>query len=183
MDTYVELANPEANNGAKKDLKVGKFVNATETYLYFEFDDDSTSYDEVDISLNIHNVTERMEIEVYLITDDWNEMTMNWTNKPKKSFLIDRFDITIEAEYSISVTDEVDYLIDKYKDGISICIHHSDNETSDGSFQAISSEGYVEEDEAPLLIYKYEISADIVSKNKFTREFSKIECFADIFFS
>lgn len=159
-DTYVELADKAANNGGKGQLIVGEFVNATESFLYFEFEDEPYDWEEVEIELNIYNVTERMEVEIYLTSDYWNEFTMNWTNRPIKKSLIDKFEVETEKKYKIDVTDEVEHGLGIDDNGISICIHHSNNASSKGYFQALSSEGCIDESDAPLLIWTYKIAAD-----------------------
>jgi len=158
-DTYVEMYDPTANNGGKDWLIVGKWLKPTEAYLYFEFEDEPDNWKEVEISLDIYYVSETMNVEIYLIKASWDELTLNWINKPNKSKLIDSFTVAETDIYKFEVTDEVEDLLEDDKERISICI--STNITSNGHFQATSREGYSQKDDAPLLIWRYEIVIDV----------------------
>jgi len=156
-DTYVEIDYPTSNYGGKDWFIVGEWFEANEAYLYFEFEDEPDEWTEVEISIYIYYVSETMEVEIYLTKAGWDEDKLTWQNRPAKLEVIDEFTISEEDTYTFKVTDEVEDLLDDDDEGISICIHHSDNATSNGHFQAASSEGYSEDDEAPLLIWTYTV--------------------------
>ncbi len=154
-DTYVEMYNPTANNGGKDWLIVGKLIKPNEAYLYFEFEDEPDNWKEVEISWNPYYVSETMKVEIYLIKTSWDELTLNWINKPNKSKLIETLTVAEGDIYKFEVTDEVEDLLDDDEEGISICM--STDITSSGHFQAHSIEGYHEKDDAPLLIWTYDV--------------------------
>lgn len=155
-DTYVDMDNPTANNGGKDWLIVGKWIlKPNEAYLYFEFEDEPDEWKEVEISWNPYYVSETMNVEIYLIKASWDELTLNWINKPNKSKLIETLTVAEGDIYKFEVTDEVEDLLDDDEEGISICM--STNITSSGHFQAHSIEGYHEKDDAPQLIWTYDV--------------------------
>ena len=154
-DTYVDMDNPTANNGGKDWLIVGKWIKPNEAYLYFEFEDEPDEWKEVEISLNPYYVSETMKVEIYLIEAGWDELTLNWINKPNKSKLIETLTVAEGDIYKFEVTDEVEDLLDDDEEGISICM--STDITSSGYFQAYSIEGYSEKDDAPQLIWTYDV--------------------------
>lgn len=150
-DTYVERDNPTANNGGKDWLSVS---NSSETYLYFEFEDEPDDWKEVEISFYIYYISGAMLLEIYLIEPGWDELALTWLNKPNKSKLIDTFTVAEAGIYRFEVTDEVEDLLDDDKESISICII-STNITSSDHFLATSRDGYSLKDDAPLLYWTY----------------------------
>ncbi len=161
-DTYVELDDPTSNNGGKNWFIVGRWISApNEAYLYFEFEDEPDNWKEAEISLNIYSVSETMKVEIYLIEADWDELALTWINKPNKSILIDTFTVAESDIYKFEVTDEVEDLLDDDKEGISICIYHDYTTGNSGHFQASSTEGYYEKDDAPLLIWIYDVLNEV----------------------
>lgn len=163
-DTYVDLRNYNTNYGGQDYLKVGRWYiySLYESYLYFEFENEPDNWKEVEISLNILSVSETMKMEIYLIKVSWNELTLTWINKPNKSELIKTLTITEDDIYKFKITDEVEDLLDRDKEGISICI--STNITQPGDFWIRSSEGYRDKDDAPLLIWTYDIIPDDIDE-------------------
>ncbi len=160
-DSFVGMDNPTNNYGSRVDFVVGDWFKPNEAYLYFEFDDEPEYWKEAEISLNFYTVFETLTIEIYLIKASWDEHTITWVNKPVKSKLIRSITVIRAGIYSFDVTDEVEDLLDDDEEGISICIHHSDNATNNGFFQGMSREGYVDKDDAPLLIWTYEEKGNV----------------------
>ena len=160
-DSFVSMGTPESNYGNREDFVVGDWFEPNEAYLYFEFEDEPEYWKEAEISLNFYTVFETLTIEIYLIKAIWDENTITWANKPVKSKLIRIITVVRAGIYSFDVTDEVEDLLDDDEEGISICIHHSDNATNSGYLQGMSREGYIVKDDAPLLIWTYEETGNV----------------------
>ncbi len=159
-DTYVSMGDPTTNYGGANHLTVGRWISApNEAYLYFEFEDEPDDWKEVEISLDFYFISETMIVEIYLIEADWDELTITWINKPSKSILIKSLTAAEDDIYKFEVTDDVEDLLDDDEEGISICI--SVNITQQGYFWVTSDEGQYEEDDAPLLIWTYDIVDEV----------------------
>ncbi len=159
-DTYVSMGDPTTNYGGGNHLTVGRWISApNEAYLYFEFEDEPDNWKEVEISLDFSLISETMIVGIYLIEADWDELTLTWINKPNKSILIKSLTVAEDDIYKFEVTDDVEDLLDDDKEGISICI--SVNITQQGHFYVTSDEGYYKEDDAPLLIWTYDVVYDV----------------------
>ena len=166
QDTYAEFDDPTANNGGSDYFIVGEWLEATEAFLYFDFEDEPDNWKEVEISLDIYYVSETMKVNIYLVNNDWDELLLIWENKPIKGALITSFTVSEAEIYDFEVTDLVEDLLDEEEEGISICIYHSDNATSSGHVQATSSEGYYFKEDVPLLIWTYDIvNEEVISLN------------------
>ncbi len=122
-DTYVDSDDPSANFGGQDWLYVGKdfLGDLHESYFNFSFSNKPSNWIKAEISLHIWSVDQTMDVDVYLITESWNELTMNWINKPSKNVKITTLQLTTSfIRYSINVSNYI-----SGKTNISICVSYN----------------------------------------------------------
>ncbi|MFX1393522.1 MAG: DNRLRE domain-containing protein [Promethearchaeota archaeon] len=159
MDSYVNSYNPTSNYGESDWLKVGEFIGYYITYIYFDFEDEPDDWEEAEISLDFFSISETIEVNMYLVSSSWEELSITWIDRPTEGVLIEKFTVAEEKIYKSDISDLVEDLLDDDEEGFSICLNTS--YTSTGHIYIHSEEGAYDDDEAPLLIWTYNILPEV----------------------
>ena len=159
MDSYVDRDYPYSNYGGVSYLKVGGSGGHYATYIYFDFDDEPDDWEEVEISLDFFYVYTTVDVVVYLASSEWDELAITYTYRPIVGGFIKTFRASTEGTYKFDVSDVVEDLLDDDEEGMAICLNVSS--TNAGYIYITSDEGAYFEDDAPLLIWTYNIVPDI----------------------
>ncbi|MGQ4874818.1 MAG: DUF7594 domain-containing protein [Promethearchaeia archaeon] len=150
-DSYVSSGYPTTNYGGKDWFITGYYItDFCEAYFHFSFDDKPDNWKKAEISLDFYSISETFEISVVLITENWDELSITWMNKPKHAEIIQNITVAEEKIYKIDISDYIEGRSD-----ISICINAS-NVFQTGHIQGSSREGYFSDEDAPQLIWTYE---------------------------
>ncbi len=149
-DAYIYTYNPTSNYGGKNWLIFGdRGLGWTEAYLYFNFSDKPAGWTKAEISIDMYYVSETFNVMVCLISDTWNEYTINWVNKPEHKEIITTFTVAEGKIYKIDITDFI-----QGRNSISICVNASNN-LQTGYVQGHSKEGAYSSEDYPQLIWTY----------------------------
>ncbi len=150
-DSYVDSYYPTANNGGKDWLIFGDYILGwNEAYLFFNFSDKPTSWTKAEIAIDMYSVSQTFNVTASLINDTWNELTINYINKPTHREVIETFTVAEGKVYTIDVTNYI-----AGRNNISICLNAS-NYLQNGYVQARSREGnYGTLFPGPFLVWTY----------------------------
>ncbi len=149
-DAYVYTYNPDSNYGGKDWLLFGdRGLGWTEAYLYFNFSDKPAGWAKAEISIDMYYISETFDVTVTLISDTWEEYTINWINKPIHREIIATFTVAEGKIYKIDITDYIEG-----RNSISICANASNN-LQTGYVQGHSKEGAYSSEDYPQLIWTY----------------------------
>lgn len=133
-DTYVDPGNPTSNYGGKDWLIFGDYIwGLNEAYLHFNFSNRPSGWTKAVISIDCYAVSETFDVAVCLVEAEWDELSLDYTNKPAHGSVIKTITMATDDVYSIDVTDYIS------GDGISICLKAADA-TQEGYVQARSRE-------------------------------------------
>lgn len=158
MDTYVSQYSPDSNYGGYDYLRVGGHYV---TYIYFDFDDEPDDWEEVEISLDLYDIDETMDVNLFKASSVWEELTITWNNRPPVGGLIETFKASSVGTYDFDVKDEVEDLLDDDEEGISICLNLSSTYTGYRDLLIFSEEGAYFGNDPPLLIWTYDIVPEV----------------------
>lgn len=160
-DSYVLKNYPDSNNGGKSYLIFGNQFGWNEAYLHFNFSGKPTGWTKAEISIDIYYISETFNVTVSLITDSWDELTINWANKPNHGEVITTFTVATNKIYKVDVTEYI-----AGRDNISICLYASDY-LQGGYVQARSQEGRSSSspEKNPQLIWTYPDDVTITITN------------------
>jgi len=153
-DSYVIDLLPLGNYGSEEefwvlwDLAIGK--GKRNAYLHFPFTDkpDNVIKAEIRIYFKVH--LGPVDIQIFTITTDWEEDTINWFNAPMGETFIKSDEISENGFYTYDVTDFIEG-----GDGFSIVIH---DPTYNSVFWLTGSSREGPTDQVPRLIWTYETS-------------------------
>lgn len=149
-DAYVYTYHPDSNYGGKDWLLFGdRGIGWTEAYLYFDFSDKPADWAKAEISIDMYYVSETFILTVCLISDAWDEYTINWNNKPIHREIITTFTVAEGKIYKIDITNYIEG-----RSSISICANAS-NYLQTGYIQGNSKEGAYSSEDYPQLIWTY----------------------------
>ena len=159
-DSYVELGDAISNFGGKDWLIFGDYyVGFNEAYLYFNFSNKPADWSKAEISIDMYSISETFNVTASLINDTWNELTINYINKPAHGEVITTFTVAEEKVYKIDVSN---YIVGR--EYISICFNASDY-LQRGYVQARSKEGSYSWSPGPQLVWTYPEDATIAVTN------------------
>ncbi|TFG22208.1 MAG: DNRLRE domain-containing protein [Promethearchaeota archaeon] len=161
MDSYVYQSNPDSNYGGYDYLRVGGPPGRYVTYIYFDFDDEPDDWKEVEISLDLFEIDETMDVNLFEASSVWEELTITWNNRPAVGGLIETFKASSEGNYKFDVSDQVEDLLDDDEEGIAICLNLSSTYTGFGDIYMYSEEGAYYGNKPPLLIWTYDLTVNV----------------------
>jgi len=159
MDSYIDRYSPDSNYGGVNYLKVGGSGSHYTTYIYFDFDDEPEDWEEAEVSLYLYYVSGTMDVNIYLVSSEWDELAITYNYRPIVGGLIETFRASSEGTYEFDVSDLVEDLLDDDEEGISICLNVSSPSTA--YIYMYSEEGAYFKDYAPLLIWTYDLVPDL----------------------
>lgn len=160
-DTYVAEYYPSKNFGDISMLEIGVYLQQLfippyrEAYLYFNFSDKPEGWTKAEISIDMYEISETFDVTISLITDDWQEMEITWSNKPEHNEIITTFTVSSAKIYKFDVTNYI-----AGRENISICINASDYQQT-SYVKASSRESYQSDEDAPQLIWTETTSPSI----------------------
>ena len=132
-DSYVTHYSPTSNYGGKDWLIFGDYIDWAETYIHFSFSDQPSEWEKAEIEIDFYYVSETVKAKVCVVSNDWEELEIDWTNKPGYGTVITTLTIAEDEVYTFDVTDYVK------GNGLSICIYAADY-SQEGYVQARSKE-------------------------------------------
>ena len=144
-DAYVTQNNPDTNYGMTSSFVVGtKNDDLYEAFLYFDLTEVALLEDITSITLilPIYYAPRAMEIDVYLITETWDEYSITYNSKPSLGDFIDSLLIDVHTSF-LTVTYELDITdIAKGKSEISLGLQTADTSNSNHYIHADSKDGF-----------------------------------------
>jgi len=134
-DSYVHSDNPTSNYGGQDWLIFGYYFTLylTEAYIEFDISLRPSGWTKAEIEIDMYSISETTQLTVSLITESWDELTINWMNKSTHGQEITRLTVATEQVYTIDVTSFIS------GSSLSICINATSLPT--GYVQATSREG------------------------------------------
>ena len=157
MDSYVDSGSPSSNYGGDSYANVEFDFDVEIAYFFFELDDEPDDWEEAELSFDFWGISNTMDVNMYLVGNGWEESGIVWTNRPKIGTLIETFTVSNDGIYDFDVSDIVEDLIDDDEEEFSICF----NTTDSGYFYITTEEGYIDDEEAPKLIWTYQLVPEI----------------------
>lgn len=151
-DTYVDTDTPLSNYGGSNNLMCGFGISGDirEAYFHFSFSDKPTNITKAELSLDIWGVSQTMVLTMSIINVGWDELTMDWMNKPVHGQTIGQFTVATSDIYKIDITSLL-----ATRTEISICVNNTiDNYVGDFVY-ITSKEGYILSSDAPQIIWTY----------------------------
>lgn len=147
-DSFVDAKNPTTNYGTHVSFEVGVHtLSSSEALFHFDFSDKPTDWTKAEISLYINYISGPIDVDVYLITESWNEDKVKWTNKPSHGQKITSLTVDAQSKYyNIDVSNYIS------GDGISICLSSSDSSVY---LMGYTKENTLSTNFAPKLIWTY----------------------------
>jgi len=151
-DTYVDTANPLSNYGGVNYLwcGFGLFADIREAFFHFSFTDKPSNITKAELSLDIFGVSQTMVLTLSVINANWDELTMDWTNKPSYGQYIGQFTVSSSDIYKIDLTNLL-----TPRTSISICVNMTIDDYVDDYVYITSREGYILSSDAPQIIWTY----------------------------
>jgi len=158
-DSYVQSTSTTTNNGDSIWVYFGYDLNLLEfdeAYIHFNFTDKPVNWIKAEISIDA-TMFGPFNATVSLITDNWEEGTITWDNKPLHGEIITTFTVTGSEFYRFDISN---YILGN---NISICINASNSYEQSGYVMAASKEGHgAGLHEGPQLIWTYETAEPII---------------------
>jgi len=142
-DTYISEMDPTSNRGFIPYLLVSPTYKC-ESYIHFDFTEKPSNWIKAEIEISISSTTIPFYLALYLITEQWDEYTLIWDNKPLLGDLITSLTIYNSGTLTFNISN---YIIG---DGISICLKTT--QTDPGYLEIRSKES----SRPPKLIWTYE---------------------------
>jgi len=150
-DTYVDTDNPLSNYGGVNNLRSGfGYSDIREAYFHFSFSDKPDNVTKAELSFDIWGVSQTMPLTLSIIDASWDELTMDWMNKPAHGQTIGQFLVASSNIYKIDITS---HLTARTK--ISICVNMTIDDYVDDYVYIRSREGYYSTSDAPQIIWTY----------------------------
>lgn len=121
-DSYVNSYEPYKNFGSQMNMECGTFyvpmtgLQQTEAYIYFDLSGITTDRSKIELYLDFYLVSEAVEFEILNITEDWEESSISWFNKPLQGEKLLSFSVVNDSEILIDVSSHAS------GDVFSICI-------------------------------------------------------------
>ncbi|KKL51948.1 hypothetical protein LCGC14_2290400 [marine sediment metagenome] len=107
-DSYVESGGATSNYGGKNWLIFGdRILGWNEAYLYFNFSNKPTGWTKAEVSIDMYSISETFNVTASLINDTWNELTINYINKPAHREVITTLTVAEGKIYKFDVTDYI----------------------------------------------------------------------------
>lgn len=158
-DSYVQSNSNTTNTGDSIWVFFGYDLNLyqfDEAYIHFNFSAKPENWEKAEISIDA-TMFGQFNATVCLITDNWEEDTITWVNKPLHGEIITTFEVTGTAFYKFDISNYMQ------GDSISICINASDSNEKSGYVMAASREGHgAGLHIGPQLIWTYEPTESII---------------------
>ena len=150
-DTYIDTNSPTSNYGAASNLWCG-FTSSIiwEAYFHFSFSDKPENITKAELSLDIWGVTQTMGLTLSIINESWDELTLDWLNKPNHGQTIGRILAPSSDIYKYDITSLL-----TTRTEISICINMTTDDYANDYVFITSKEGYILSEDAPKIIWTY----------------------------
>ena len=134
-DSYVNSNNGLSNYGGQDWLIFGFYFGLylTEAYIEFDISLRPSGWTKAEIEIDMYSISETTQLTISLITESWDELTIDWMNKPDHAQEITKLTVATEQVYTIDVTSFIS------GSSLSICINATSLPT--GYVQATSREG------------------------------------------
>jgi hypothetical protein len=168
-DTSVDESNPDWTNGSATSLMLSGYSEREgtiygEDWCYFQFEVDSSlgNFKSAAVQFSFYPIYEDAIIAVHTTSNEWDESTLTWNNRPAKGDYLGKFYVphTINAQY---ITVDVSDAFSDTKNEASLILSYYDKTNTTGSGMKVSAKegsGY----EAELYYtYEVEVSIDIVA--------------------
>ena len=151
-DAHVDSNNPTVNDASEIWVSAGSYYlpQEYEAYFHFVLNDKPSFFKKIELSLSILNEVNPTIFNIILVGNSWQENTLNWLNKPSHQSIIKNITLSSAGVYKIDLTDFL-----KNLDEVSFCVNKT-NSTVEESVSFSSKEGYVYEEDAPMIIWTYE---------------------------
>jgi len=156
-DCYVNSGVPDANYGDTELLYVGNDSSSAEyyvSYFYFDLSSRPDNLKKTELSLIFVDVETNMEISIYETNGTWKEGEITWNTKPNTTEKIGDVEILESGEVTLEITDYVQDLDELY-----ISVNLSSSQYND-YLLIHSREGANDEEDAPKIIFTYEMELD-----------------------
>ncbi|MFX0037519.1 MAG: DNRLRE domain-containing protein, partial [Candidatus Hermodarchaeota archaeon] len=136
-DAYVSEYYPDKNYGANEYLRVGNYYEEKiQTFYHFNISSIPDGWKEVKIVVKFDYSSSSVDIAVNLTYEPWDEMTINWNNKPNQSVYRGHC-VCDGVDFRMGIPLRTDQIIN---DGVSICLYGRGGD-EDGYVQGYSKEG------------------------------------------
>lgn len=151
-DTYVDTDNPLSNYGGVNNLKCGFSISyeIREAYFHFSFSDKPDNVTKAELSFDIWGVYQTMPLTLSIIDASWDELTMDWMDKPAHGQTIGQITVSSSDIYKIDITSLL-----TARTEISICVNMTFDDIVDDYVYITSREGYYLTNDAPQIIWTY----------------------------
>ncbi|TFF95308.1 MAG: DNRLRE domain-containing protein [Promethearchaeota archaeon] len=156
-DCYVNSGAPDTNYGDTELLYVGNDSSSAEyyvSYFYFDLSSRPDNLKKTELSLIFVDVETNMEISIYETNSTWKEGEITWNTKPNTTEKIGDVEILESGEITLEITDYVQDLDELY-----ISVNLSSSQYND-YLLIHSREGANDEEDAPKIIFTYEMELD-----------------------
>ena len=166
-DTYVSWFYKTFNGGSLPMAYCGFRTNINndmeEAYFRFDITNRPENWTKVEIKLYSEKYPYHgyFDLNVYLVNESWNEMTMTWNNKPKKGIFMQSLNFYYEDDHGlyflINISDYIDDYINNNETTISIGINGSLYQMEDNYAKIYSTE-YTSNYLRPRLVWSYYVT-------------------------
>lgn len=164
-DSSVDEGNPDYTNGSADYLLVSGYYDDGETiykedWCYFKYRINSSlgTFKSAKVEFTIPIAYESAILGLYSTTNDWDEETLTWNNKPQRGSLIQKFYVN-ESDSTQDKTIDISTLIEGDNEFISLILSYYDKTNTTGAGSFISSKESVLG--GGILHYTYEIAVSI----------------------
>lgn len=110
-DSYVNSYEPNKNFGDRINIECGTFyvpMTGTtffcEAYICFDLSEIDTGWKKVEICLKFNFLSDFMDFDLYEISENWEESSITWSNKPSVGKDLLSFRVEYDSEIIIDIT-------------------------------------------------------------------------------
>lgn len=141
-----------SNYGGVNNLRCGFSITyeIRESYFHFSFSDKPDNVTKAELSLDIWGVYQTIPLTLSIVNDSWDELTMDWMDKPAHGQLIGQLLVASSDVYKIDITSLL-----TARTEISICVNMTFDDIVDDYVYITSREGYYLTSDAPQIIWTY----------------------------
>ncbi len=115
-DTYIIDSEPSSNYGYFQFIHITSSGHKTEAYFHFDLSSKPDNLIKAEIEIKPQSFAIPFYVTVYLISEVWDEYTLNWINKPTLGEIITSLTIRTSSDLIFDVSDYIT------GEGISICL-------------------------------------------------------------
>lgn len=158
-DSYVDSGEPDRNRGDSRFLNSGKWAGENremQAYISFDISSVSSEWIEAKLSLTFWLTIKTVDVDIVKISDNWNEETITWNNKPAHGATLLTMTVGESSETTklLDLSSHLEWDFIYNRDVFSICIHMPVNQ---GAIVGAISKEYVEYPSTkwPRLIFSF----------------------------